>query len=184
MVPPKHTIFRERALESYIQRRERGVLLRLVSPPTLIFSWLLLLLLLGAGMLAWSIHVPVSVAGQGVLNSSGQQMEAVLFLPANQLTRLHSGQPTKLIIGSTGANLQGVVETVEPRVISPQEARTRFNLQGSLASLVTGPSSVITVRLKSEVFAEIYAGSVCVAQVQVGSQSVLSLIPGLNQIFK
>lgn len=186
MVPPKQSIFREHALERYLKKREQGVLLRLVAPPTLMFCWILLLLLLGAGVFAWFVQVPVFVAGQGVLRNSEEQsgqVKAILFLPPNQLARLHSGQSVKLGVGSTSIALAGIVDRVEEQIIGPQEAQTRFNLQGSLTSLITGPSAVISVRLTSDAPAASYEGSVCSAQVQIGSQNVLSLLPGLKQMF-
>ncbi|HTK06760.1 MAG TPA: hypothetical protein VL485_06310 [Ktedonobacteraceae bacterium] len=189
MVPPKHAIFREGALKKYTERREPDVLLRLVAPPTFLFLWILLFLFLCAGVLAWSIHVPTYSIGQGILVEQGNsqqnshQLEAALFVPAGQYASLHKGQFVKLSIGPSALSLNGVIDTVDTRVISPQEARSRFNLQGQLAQLVTGPAVVVFVRLASVASANSYAGSVCSAQIQIGSQSILSLLPGFNAIF-
>ncbi len=56
------SIFRKRAIEKYMQRREMHVILRLVSPRMFVFLWMLLLLSVGAGVLVWSIQEPCRVS--------------------------------------------------------------------------------------------------------------------------
>ena len=188
MVPQKHAIFRENALKKYTERREPDIVLRLVTPPTFLFLWILLLLFLCAGVLAWSIHVPTYSIGQGILVEQGNsqqnshQIEAALFVPAGQYASFRKGQPVKLFVGPTAQSLDGTVDSVDTRVISPQDARSRFNLQGQLAQLVTGPAVIVFIRPTSAA-SDSFAGSVCSAQVQVGSRSILSLLPGFSAIF-
>lgn len=186
MAPSERSIFRESAIKKYIQRQEQGVLLRVISPPAFVFFWILLLLFLGTGVLVWSVQVPITVAGQGVVfeegraGQGGQEVVAVLFLPPDRRADLREGQPANVSIGSTEVSLTSSIEHVEANLISPSEARTRFNLQGELAQVITGPSIMVTIPIGPASSAHVYVGSLCSAQVQIGSQNVLSLLPGLK----
>jgi hypothetical protein len=190
----ERSIFREQAIKKYIQRQEQSVLLRVISPPAFVFLWILLLLFLGMGILIWSVQVPITVAGQGVVSEGGtegetagqegQEVVAVLFLPPGQQAGLRVGQLANVSIGTSQISLTGIIEHVATDLISPSEARTRFKLQGEFAQLITGPSVMVTIRIGPASSAHIYVGSLCSAQMQVGSQNVLSLLPGLQQIRK
>ncbi|WP_149403782.1 hypothetical protein [Dictyobacter arantiisoli] len=180
-------VFRESALERYQQRNEQGILLRVSYPPALIFFWIFLLILFGVGGFAFSIQVPVVIQGQGVVivqKVAGQSRAAVvaeLFFSPDQLTHLHTGQSAVVNIGSSPINVSGIVEHVDTNLMSPDEARSRFNLQGGLAQVIIGPSITVTLSIRSAASIQVYAGSLCNAQIQTGSQSVLSLLPGFNQ---
>lgn len=186
MASPKQSIFREHALKRYLQRQNQGIILRLVSPPIFIFLWILLLLLLAAGLLAWRTHVPVFAGGQGLLvkpqlvGLQGKSAVAVLFVQPGQQTGLRVGQPVTLSVGSASTQLDGQITHITTRTISPDEARRRFNLQGALAQLVTAPSLTVIITLMSEVNPDLYTGSLCSVSVQIGTRSVLSLVPGLD----
>ncbi|HTI13635.1 MAG TPA: hypothetical protein VL461_03565 [Dictyobacter sp.] len=190
MPAPEHSIFREKALEKYLRSQEQSVLLRVVVPPVGLFVWILLLLFVVAGVLVWAIQVPIYVTEQGILvepQASGQQqnqVEAVLFLPANQQANFHQGQTVSLQTGPTMISMVGSIAQVQSQIISPADARSQFHLQGALAQIVTGPSVIVIVRLTSDAPANVYAGSLCAARIQIGSQSVLSLLPVVNQLIK
>lgn len=187
MPSPEPSIFREKALKKYFRRQEQNVVLRLITPPIFACFWVLLLVVFVGGMLAWSIHVPVSATGQGIVaqqtasNSSQEPaVVAILFFPPNEQANLHVGQPVTLQIGPQGSSLTSSVQQVNSTLISPEEARSRFNLQGGLAQVIVGPSVQVTVAINPSASARIYVGSVCAANIQTGSQSVLSLFPGIN----
>jgi hypothetical protein len=183
MPKPEQPIFRESAIKRYQQRQEQGILLRVSYPPALIFFWIFLLLLLGTGVFVWSVQVPVLVQSQGtvieqkMVGQVGTNVVAVLFFSPAQLADLHIGQSAIVSIGSTPIN--GSVENVDKTIISPDEARSRFNLQGGLAQIITEPSIVVTISMKQAASTQIYVGSLCNVQIQTGSQSVLSSLPGL-----
>ncbi|MGH2598775.1 MAG: hypothetical protein ACRDJ9_05240, partial [Dehalococcoidia bacterium] len=61
------TVFRTRALRSYLEDRERSVLPRFVSPRAFLALWLLLGLFAGAGFTAWLARVPVYAGGPAVV---------------------------------------------------------------------------------------------------------------------
>jgi len=188
MSTSERSIFRESAIKRYHERQEQGILLHVAYPPALIFLGIFLLLLLGATGFVCSIQVPILVQSQGVVvehkvpGPDGTAVVAVLFLSPNQLTNLHVGQPALVSIGSTSTNVSGTVEHVDTTIVSPDQARSNFNLQGGLAQVITGPSITVTISIGLAASNQMYAGSLCNAQIQTGSQSVLSLLPGFDQL--
>ncbi|GCE20134.1 hypothetical protein [Dictyobacter kobayashii] len=188
MPTSERPIFREGAIERYQQKQEQEVLLRVSYPPALIFFWIFLLTLFAAAGFALSIQVPIVIQGQGVVierkvaGQAGTEVVAELFFAPGQLAQLHNGQPVVVSIGATPTNVSGMVEHVDNNLISPDEARSRFKLQGGLAQVIIGPSNTVTITLSPTASTRVYAGSLCNAQIQTGSQSVLSLLPGFKQI--
>lgn len=184
----KRSIFRESAIQKYLKRQEQGVLLRVITPPAFLLLWIVLIFFLGAVGLAWMVEVPVSLTGQGIIIEQNKQgaseVVAALFFPPDQLGDLHRGQSVNMSVGSTASSLTGSITSIETQVISPEEARQRFNLQGALVQVVAGPSIVAFVDIGSASSTRVYVGSVCAAQVRIGSQRVLSLLPGFNQFLK
>jgi hypothetical protein len=66
--------------------------------------------------------------------------------------------------------------------MSPDTTRTQFQLQGNMTSLVTQPSLIALVRFDTTVPASVYAGSSLSAQIEVGSQRILSQLPWIGQL--
>src|SRR5690242_127843 len=101
-----HSIFRKRAIEKHIQKRERHVILRLVSPPMFVFLWALLLLAVGAGAIVWTIQQPVLVQGKGVVvqqtvgsgKTAQKKIAVLLILSPEQQANLKVGQPVRITI--------------------------------------------------------------------------------------
>jgi hypothetical protein len=118
----------------------------------------------------------------GSTAQAGTEVVALLFLSPEQQTNLHVGEPVNINIGSGMGSFTGSIERVEAGVLSPSDIRTRFNLQGVLAQAISGPSAVATVRLGPDSSMRTYVGSLCRANVQVGSESVLTMMPGFDQI--
>lgn len=179
MAMSKRGIFRNKALKYYQQSQERDILPRIVAPPVFLFLWVLLGLLLASTALAWLVRVPTNVTGSGVVleqkqapsNASGAV--AALFLPATSSGLVRPGQPVQVQIGSD--TLTATILTVESGVKSPSEIRATY------AQVIAGPSVVVLIGLGSGISTQVYAGSLVQAQVQVGSQRVLSLLPGIGQ---
>lgn len=189
MAVSKRTIFRRKALEYYATSRQKEVLPRFISPPVFLLLWLLLALVLFATFAAWLTRVPTYVVTGGVVLDQGRiQWEqaskgamAVVFVPASHSGQVHVGQPILLQIGSAGTQLLYRVERVEPGILSPNEARSRYGLDYATSHIISGPSMVLIISLGPAIPAQQYAGSTVSAQLQVGSQRVLSLLPGLGQ---
>ena len=190
MAISKRSIFRGKALQHYTASRQKEVLPRLVSPPVFVFFWVLLGLLLVSGFTAWLARVPTYVVASGVVFDQGTVLGqppsdnavTVVFVPASRASRVQVGQPLLLQIGSTGTQLHYRVDHVEPGIISPDDARKRYGLDSATARIIIEPSVVLIVSLGPAFPAHQYAGSTVSAQLQIGSQRVLSLLPGLGQI--
>jgi hypothetical protein len=177
------SIFRESAIKHYIQNRERDVLLRILPLPTAVFLWILIGVLLAAGVFAWNERIPTYVSGTGtVLADTGGGSVAVVFLPPEQSPTLHAGESVQVHIGSAGPQVQSKILEVEPDITSPATARKNYQLSGDSSSLITQPSIVIVVKLGTEVPARMYAGSSLTADVEVGSHRILSLLPWIGKL--
>lgn len=190
MAVSKRSIFRGKALEQYAASRQKEVLPRLVSPPVFVFFWVLLGLLIVGGILAWLTQVPTYVTGSGAVldqgliqgkQASGEAV-AIIFLPTTHPMHMQAGQLILLHIGSSATQLTYKVNGVDPGVISPSDARRRYGLDSATAQVISGPSIVLSVNLGPMFPAYQYAGSIVSAQVQAGSQRVLSLLPVLGQL--
>jgi hypothetical protein len=185
----KQRIFRDKALQQYIQGKNKTILPRFASPPVFIFLWMLLGLLIIASVAAWLGQIPTFVAGSGIIlnaesnaQQDGNAADAVIFVPAISSLKLQIGLPVQVQIGSTGPQLLSTIATVEPGVISPGDARKHYDLTGGLTSVITQPSFVVTIRLGPTIPVQLYAGSTVYAQVQVGTRRVLSLLPGFDSL--
>ena len=183
------SIFRETAVEAYRRRATKDVLPRLTSWPAIVFGWVLILLLGAAAVLAWSIRVPAYIGAEGLIVSgedqaqdSGSQTSAALFVPADQSGDLRVGQPVHARIGSTDTSVAGAVTRIEPDVVGPDAAKERYGV-GDWADVVTQPSRVVIVRLRQVLSPTAYEGTRLTAQVEVGSQPLLALFPGLRELF-
>ncbi len=172
-----------------MQRQEKDILPRLVSPRIFAYLWILLSLLMFGGLLAWWTEIPTFVAGSGVIlmqkpsSTSGNGQEVVLlFLPATYVSQVHVGQPVQLQIDSSGPQFSSAISHVESGIISPSDARKQYALDGAISQTLTQPSIAVTVQPIKALTAHRYTGSLVNAQVQVGSYRVLSLLPGFDKL--
>lgn len=172
----KDSIFRKQAVEKYLQNREKTILPRFVAPPVFLFCWCLLAIFLCTGLLTWFGRVPVYVTGEGmVLNPAvlgSADARALIFVPYSSTLQLLAGQRVQLQLAGQASQLTSPVQTVDRTLLSPQEVRQRYQF------VISQPSIAITVDLGSRFSARVYAGSVVLAQVEVGSRRLLSLLVG------
>jgi len=187
MVVSEHTIFRQSALTAYKRGREKDVVPRLISWPIIACLWLLLGVLLAAGFLAWDVQVPTYVDGPGIILAPGDMPQpeygetlGLMFLSPDQAVHMRAGLPVDVQIGSAGVHVQGTIAKVEPGITSPDAARKRYRLDSAGALLITQPSIVVIIRLGTTLPASDYAGSLLSAKVEIGSQRLLALLPGLG----
>jgi hypothetical protein len=179
-------IFRESAIQAYRRGTAKDIVPRLTSWPVIICLWLLLALLVATAALAWWVRVPAYVGAEGVILRSGAQAglgggrtAAALFLTPDQPTHLHAGQLVHAQIGSSGPAALGKVARIEPGLIGPDTARAKYGFEPG-AGLVRQPWTVVIVRLRQSLAPAAYSGSLLTARVQVGSQRLLALFPGLS----
>ncbi len=124
----KDSIFRKEAVEKYLQNREKTILPRFVAPPVFLFCWCLLAIFLCIGLLTWFGEVPVYVAGEGVVLSSGDSAgaRALIFVPYSSALQLHAGQRVQLQLAGQASQLTSTVQTADRTLLSPQEVRQRY----------------------------------------------------------
>ena len=181
------SIFRERAMDAYRRRAERDVVPRLTSGPVIACSWALLAVLVVAAVGAWSVRVPAYVAAGGVVVAPGEDVaqasattSAVLFVPPEQAARLRVGQRVRGQVGSAGPSVQGTIASIAPGLIGPASARSRYGVAG--ADVLGEPARAVTVRLATALPASAFAGARVTARVEVDSQRLLTLVPGVGRL--
>ena len=178
-------IFRDSAIQAYQRGTIKDIVPRLTSRPVIACVWLLLAVLVAAAAAAWFVRVPAYVGGPGVILLTDAQAgpgggtAAALFLPPDQSAHMRAGQPVHAQIGSSGPSVLGAVALVEPGMIGPDAARARYRFDPG-ADVVRQPWSVVIVRLRQSLAPAAYGGSLLTARVEIGSQRLLSLFPGLG----
>ncbi|MBV9228163.1 MAG: hypothetical protein JOZ18_02530, partial [Chloroflexi bacterium] len=136
MINSRRRIFRENAMKHYLRQREQDLLPSTVSVPFFAIAWILLVLFLLVGLLAWSAELPTVVTTAGiVIPTTGPQTysilgnaQALVFFPASDAPQLHVGQPIQIQIGTAGPHLNSRITQVESGIISPTDARRRYGL--------------------------------------------------------
>ena len=181
-------VFREPAWQHHLQQREKDILPHFVSPPTFVCIWILLCLVVGVGLFASTQEVPVLVNGVGLVltqeqhNALGSKGGTILvFLPASEAKLVHVGEPSRLQIDSTGPSYSSTIVQVEPGLLGPNDIYKQYGVVCSTMLPITEPSVVVHVRLVPSLSSHLYAGSQVKAQVQIGTQHLLSL-SGLNDL--
>lgn len=179
-------IFRERAIRAYQRGTAKDIVPRLTSWPIIVCLWILLALLLVTVAVAWSVRVPSYIGAQGVILRSGAQAglsggktAAALFLSPDQSVGVRVGQLIHAQIGPSGPSASGAVVRIQPSVIGPDTARAVYGFEPG-ASIVRQPWAVVIVRLGQSLPPAAYGGSLLTAQVEIGSQRLLALFPGLG----
>lgn len=185
---PQRPLFREHALQHYLQKREKDILPHFVSPPVFVCVWILLCLAVVVGLFAGMQKVPIQVDGVGFILAQGQndalgskEGMVLVFLPASEAKLVHVGEPSQLQIGQSGPSYSSTVAQVEPGLLSPSDVYNRYGFICSTMPTITEPSVVVHVGLAPSLSSRLYAGSLVNAQIQIGTQGIFSL-PGLNDL--
>ena len=185
---PHHRFFRARAMKEYMQRQEKDILPRFLSPYITILSYLLLLLLLLVGLLAWWGEVPLFISGSGVVLTKGPAHTSrkiiVIFLPAKYVSYIHSGADVELYVEPAGRQFSSTIKSVEAQIINPDEARKRYLLNDNTAQVITQPSVAATLLPGVTSAPHLDTGDLVGAQVRVGSQHILSFCLGLHEVIE
>ena len=180
MMMSRQHIFRDKALQHYQQSQERDILPQIVTPRIFLSLWILLGLLLVSTILTWLEQVPTKIESTGVILDQSQAVNGsqeavgVLFLPAESADRIHNGQSVQTQI-ETRTLANAVVVSVVPGIKSPNE------IKQSYGQAIAEPSVVVLIAFKPPLLAQEYAGTFIHAQIQVGTRSMLSLLPGVSQ---
>ncbi|HEU4510377.1 MAG TPA: hypothetical protein VFR78_19235 [Pyrinomonadaceae bacterium] len=184
MTPSNRTIFRSGAVEAYMQAKAQTVLPRFIAPPAPLCLWLLLGCLFAVSTLAWLAHVPVYRNGTATVKDAEL---IVAFFPPESQSEMRTGQKLSFKLDPAGPPLLRTIESIEPTILSPAQARRRFNLDNASAGVYKSPAAIAIARLgqPSETLpASAYDGVVVEAQVEIGSQRLITLLPVVGNFFK
>ncbi|HLZ62686.1 MAG TPA: hypothetical protein VKR06_37545 [Ktedonosporobacter sp.] len=153
---------------------------RIVAPQVFLFLWILLGLLLASTVLTWLEQVPTRVEGSGIVLDQNRAVNesdssiAVVFLPAESVDKVHNGQFVQAQVGAKELS-DAVVLTVEPGIKSPNEIKLRYG------QAIAEPAVVAIIGFRPALLAQEYAGTLIHVQVLVGTQRMLSLLPGVGR---
>jgi len=186
MSQAQRPLFREHALKHYLQKREKDILPRLVSPPIFICGWFLLCLVVAIGVVAWLEEVPIFVNGSGIVvaqeRGDGAGGMARLFLPAREARLVHVGEVSLLQVGMTGPSITSKIVHIEPGLLSPDTLHKRYGFNYAGMPVITEPSIAVDAKVGPSVPSHLYAGSPVSAQIQIGTRRVLSFLPGFDSL--
>src|SRR5215813_6766635 len=100
--PSPRSIFREHALQHYIQKNEQSVLPKTISPLVFTCCWLFFFLTILSGFLIWSIPVPnyLETLGmpisQGSSTSTTQTTHILALFPSSAQSYIRPGQAVQV----------------------------------------------------------------------------------------
>jgi hypothetical protein len=190
---PNRSIFRADAIRRYAASREEVVLPRWISPSSFLYLWLLLGLLFGGIFVAWCAKVPVSVAGKATIvrsrdrTTGREEVVIAAFFPTQTRSRLQAHQPLRLhfegLSSLDRSRLSRLKLKDKPVIRSPEDIRDRFGLTASTALQINQPVAVAIVPLDPadlHLPTSAYIGSTGKAEIVVGSQRLLSLLPWIG----
>jgi hypothetical protein len=186
MVNPNHPVFRRNALQYYLQGQEKDTIPRFINAPLALVMWLLLCVVMVACVIAWYQQVPLYKAGAGIVLNQEQvksdvskQTNVVVFVPWAPTIQPRVGQTVALSVGTSGQQITGTIAQVNLKAQSPATLCQQFELMAGCSLLIRQPSIVILIQAQS-LPTETYAGAIVTANVQIGSQRMLSFFPGLG----
>lgn len=172
-----------------MQAKAQTVLPRFIAPPVPLCLWLLLSCLFTVSVLAWLTHVPVyrnGVATVVAANFANEEM-IVAFFPPESKSEMKAGQKLSFKLDPAGPPVVRPIAVIEPEILSPAEVRKKFNLDNTAARSYEHPAAVAIARLgkPSEALpASAYEGAVVAAQLEVGSQRLIALLPLVGGFFR
>lgn len=176
-------IFRESALRRYNERMEKIELPRYAKAPWPFLGWLAALLLLLLTGLLLNVRLPDYAAGPSFVAAGDHQQAVVtVLLPAAVEPQIERGQTAEITLpadfaGSPGMTISGAVIDIESPPLSPAAARQRFAAEPALGGFINGP--VVVAHVSVDLPGQLWAGGVGQARIEVGSRTLLALVPGL-----
>jgi hypothetical protein len=187
-------IYRTDAVRQYIERSEKAVLPRLMQPRTISALWLLAGLLFIGLIMAWQTKIPRYISGKAMVirvpDIQAQTMERYMFVvfvdPVVQ-TNLKIGQ--KIFIYLPTGSISSTICRIEAQVMSPDFIRRNFNNGNdeSVAGLIVNhPSLVVYAQMDSmpgNLPPNTYLGSQYKAEIEIGSQQILAMLPFIGRYF-
>jgi len=184
MAHSKVSIFRVKALQRYLTRRDETVFPKLVPPRVFFFLWIMFSLLIIGCVLVVLAEVPVYVPAVAVVmetkslnnGNSGAAIMAV-FLPAEKLSKLRAGQKVLVKLNKSGELMIRPIFAVEPRIVSPKTFQNYFALSSGVAVKINEAKAIAFVTFQpasNQISVTNYIGSFYEAEVEIGSCRLIS----------
>jgi hypothetical protein len=182
----ERSIFRPTAVRRYTKDRQRSVIPRFISPPTVVCLWLLVGLLTAGGLLTWFARVPIYASGWATVVSlenkdpGGNGFITAMFLPPEYLSDLRIEQTVFLTWAGESERLKGLVVATSPEIVSPAVVQRHLGLHTNTATMIDSPAAWGMARFESMPAAfpaSSYPGQVYAADVEIGSQRIVSRLP-------
>jgi hypothetical protein len=180
---PPRQIFREHALQHYIQKNEKSVLPRTISPFAFIYCWIVLALTILVSFFIWSIPVPncVDTLGmpilQGSSTSTTQTTSILAFFPLSAQAYIRSGQTVQVTSPMLESPLIGRLTDVDTEHLNVTELSKRYALIPALVHFL--PKSEVfvgTVTTSQAIPLQSDTSSRVIIRYQQGTKQALSLL--------
>lgn len=173
------SVFREEALRRYSQARVEQVLPRLASPPVFQCLWAVAAMLV-AGLIvcAWT-EMPAYVSAPAIVVPWKGSARVIAFFPPDAIHHLRLNRPLWIGAQTSVEREKAAIVSVEPRVTSPAEAKQIFGLSAGTLADAAGPSVIAVAEWER---APAAVGRIYRAEVEIGSQSLLSILPVLRSL--
>jgi hypothetical protein len=145
--PTPRQIFREHALQHYIQKNEESVLPKTISPFVFACCWIVLVLTILIGFLIWLIPVPNYLDTLGVAQelpvSTTQTTSILALFPLSAQAYIRSGQIVQVGTNPNEVTLTGHITHVDTQHLSATELGQRYALEPEIVQLL--PSTAVFV---------------------------------------
>ena len=180
-------IFRPDALRRYAQSRNEVASPNIVRPRVFgLLSLLLTLLVILVGILCatrvpiYATGVAIAVAAHDDTEVKDHMLALAVFFPVAQTPRLATDQRVYIHWTPSRQPQIASLRSALPEALSPTDARQQFGLQGAAAAAIAEPSRVGRVIVEPPDPGSppaAYLGSVRPCQAEVGTRTLLSLMP-------
>ncbi|GHO84982.1 hypothetical protein [Dictyobacter formicarum] len=178
MSPQRRPIFRQRALQHYIQKREKDILPRFASPLLLLWLWLFLLQLTLIGLLIFTVPLPAYTTIPGIIlpatANSQRQATIALFLPQQVKQTLRVGETLQVKLNAKEAPLPARITTIAPANSQPADLKKQFALTDDAIAALGTPVRVIQATITTSPATPAQENSAITARIQVAPQPLLS----------
>lgn len=128
-------IFREHALQHYIQKNEETVIPKTISPLVLTCCWIMLSLTILTGFLIWLIPVPNYLDTFGIAQvfpaSTRQTTSILAFFPLSAQAYIQSGQIVQVGNNPSEVTLTGHITHVDMQHLNATELGERYALDST-----------------------------------------------------
>ncbi len=174
--PAGDDLFRDEAVQDYLQARTRGQLLRISPAWSAWLFWVIAAAAAGGLLFVSTVHVDQWVHGSGVVVARDGRLEVAAFLPASARALLAPGQELLVRLDGADAPIRARVDAPGAEIVSPAGVRERLGAAADLLPLA-GPSVPLRVAVPDPTPAAV-PGATGVVEVRVGRRTLLaSLLP-------